>query len=863
MLAEWRALFKNKLLLISLAVLLMVPGIYALIFLSSLWDPYGKLDQLPVAVVNLDQPARSSGKTMHVGADLAKNLKKNTALDFHITSKAQAEKGLKNGSYYMILTIPQNFSKNAGTLMDTTPKKMQLTYETSTGQNFIAAQFSKSAATALRQKVATQVTKTYSQTLFNQIKQSGKGLQSAANGANQLKNGATKLDSGSQTLTTNLQKLASSTLTFENGSQTLTTGIKKYVQGAGTVSDNLQTVDQGTSQLATGTQKLVNGSTTLTAGLQTLQESSSKLGSGVQQLANGETTLNTSLQQLPDSTKKLLAASQQLQAGATKLQAGIDELNTSVPETSTLTGLATGLSALKTALNTLAGQTDNSSATLTTVQAELTALQTTVKSLQTAQANMTTAITSLPDNQALTADEVMALKTKLSNANNEQTTATGTLVNQLNQTIQDVTKLQSSTAAELAQIMNTSGNTVLDSAQRLAQGTVAIKTALNADAGLKNGAQTLTTGLTNYTNSVQTLQNGANQLASGSATVHTGLQKLASQTPSLTSGVSQLATGSTTLQQGLTSLNQKVPTLQSGIHQLATGAAQLKSQGSQLTNGASQINSGSTQLASASQQLANGGTQLTSGATQLVSGTSTLGSSLQKGADKANSVTPTNKTYTMFASPVSVKHTDNTKTAKNNGTGMAPYMMSVYLFVGMTTVMVIFDSYNPKKYPRTGFAWWASKFSVLAVVGLLQATISFLMITGFLGLHPVNPFLTWGTLVIEALAFTSIIFFANLIFGRLGSLLMILFLVFQLAGSGGTYPIQLSNSFFQAIHPFLPMTYGIDALRQSIALGGSSRTALLILVAVILVFNLLSIGFFHLRKKQIGAFKETPEVQAK
>lgn len=105
--------------------------------------PYGNLDQLPVAVVNNDKSVEYDGKTLSVGSDMVDELKDNDALDFHFVDSEEAEQGLKNGTYYMVITIPEDFSKDASTLMDDNPKKMELKYETNPGTNYIASKMSE------------------------------------------------------------------------------------------------------------------------------------------------------------------------------------------------------------------------------------------------------------------------------------------------------------------------------------------------------------------------------------------------------------------------------------------------------------------------------------------------------------------------------------------------------------------------------------------------------------------------------------------------------------------------------------------------------------------------------------------------
>ena len=97
---EWKNILKNHWIQIVLVALILIPSIYTVVFLGSMWDPYGDADQLPVAVVNHDKKVTYEGKTLQVGDDLVKNLKDSGSLDFHFVSDKKAEAGLKSGKYY-------------------------------------------------------------------------------------------------------------------------------------------------------------------------------------------------------------------------------------------------------------------------------------------------------------------------------------------------------------------------------------------------------------------------------------------------------------------------------------------------------------------------------------------------------------------------------------------------------------------------------------------------------------------------------------------------------------------------------------------------------------------------------------------
>lgn len=110
---KWRHFFCNKILVVSMIVMLFIPIIYGGIFLGSVWDPYGKTANLPVAMVNLDKSAQYGDKTLALGDELVNELKDNRDLEWHVVSQQQAEAGLNDGDYYMIITVPEDFSQNA------------------------------------------------------------------------------------------------------------------------------------------------------------------------------------------------------------------------------------------------------------------------------------------------------------------------------------------------------------------------------------------------------------------------------------------------------------------------------------------------------------------------------------------------------------------------------------------------------------------------------------------------------------------------------------------------------------------------------------------------------------------------------
>lgn len=878
--AEWKSIFNKKLLIIVLCVMCFIPSIYTVTFLGSMWDPYGKMEKLPVAVINHDKPVKMNGKKLAIGDEMEKNMRKDGKLDFRFPTKAKAAAGLKSGKYFMVITIPKDFSKNATTLLKDDPKEMTINYQTMAGHNFTASKFMGNAVTALKDTIASQVTEIYATSVFGQFKEAGSSFTKAGKANKTLADGSGKIQSGNAALTANLQKLADSTLTFQHGTAKLERGFILYQDGVGKVAKGSSTLASGTKQLASQTAPLAQGVDALAGGADELATGTTQfvsgvktVGSGMDQLNNGLMQLNTRMPQMEKQSSRLESGIAKLQTGSLQLETAVSRLNTKLTskEAKAQTArLSEGLEQLKQGMTALTkAKIPALTNTLQTLNEQIATSQQSIRSaVQTSDKEQTTLQeidNLLADKSDLDADGMQALKAKLAALKKQQGT-----------TNQSVHQLQT----------NISTTKLTEQVRDVAQTAAALQagySGTDAQPGIYGGAKQLLTANQQITSAIggsgKSILTGAAQLNQGLEMTHSAVKQANQQLPKLTSSVSKLASGSNKLAQGnrtlvaksgalqngasgldngLTTLNAKVPLLTTGTAQLATGAADLQTglatlqaKGSTLTAGVNQLDNGATGIHHGSEQLAAGSSEIEKNMTKIVDGNQQLAINLQTGGEKINQLHPTDKTYQMMAKPVKTKHEELAKVT-NNGTGMAPYMMSLALFVGGITLNMMYNIYSPKQYPRYGVSWWASKMSVLGAVGILQALLMVIFLTFVNGLEPVAILQTFGVLVATSLMFMAIICFFNLALGKAGSFLMLIFLILQLGGSGGTYPIQLSNGFFQAIHPFLPMTYSVDALRNTLSVGGSIQSDLFIIITLAIVFNLLIILFFRGQRKKIS-----------
>ena len=846
---EWAYLRKNKILLLVFLAIIAIPTIYTTLFLGSMWDPYGKVDHLPVAIVNEDKPVTYNDEALEVGNEMVDSLKDNDSLDFHFVSSKEAKDGLKNGTYYMVITIPEDFSANASTVLDEHPRKMVLDYETNPGTNYIASKLSETALNKIRTSVADTVTKTYTETVFDQIVTVGEGMTEASDGAEQLADGAIQLADGNNTITTNLNVLANSSLTFKDGADTLHVGLKKYTDGV--------------AQLDDGSKKLKDGLSTLNSG-------ASALASGVSQLSSGSSSLAAGLNQYTSGVSTAQAGADTLDKSSISLTAGVAALKTGVDTlVSKNNALNQGVAAISNGLGNIISEIDQMSASTpeTTTEVSAQPIDTSSASanvsavsdaLGTASSNNQALISAI-ENSSLSEEEKSSLKAL---ANNTQTSIE-TASSNVSATKDSISELPTSTSSSTTTTQ--SGSASSDALSTLKGQLTFMKNQIDDE---QTG---LASGIKNYTDGVKKIQtgldgdgtlanpglvNGIKAYTNGVSTLNTGLTTLNNNSSSLTSGVGQLNSG-------LTSLNKQTPVLTSGVSQLSNGSAQLYAGTGKLTansaaliSGSSQLSDGAGKISDGTAALADGSSTLGDGISQVKDGADTLASSLADGADEVTSIHADEETTDMFSSPVEDNGSKLTN-VKNNGHGMAPYMMSVALWVAGIAFSIMYPLTKYHDHLKSGFSWWASKASVLVILSIADALLMIGCLHFFNGFAPKEMGKTMLVASFASLAFMSIMYFFNAALGKVGSFLMLIYMVVQLAGSAGTYPVELSGSFVPSIHSFLPFTYTVDAFRSTIAGGTSIMPCMIMLILITVVFSVLTVLLFERRAHKIKAGKPT------
>ncbi|MFB6469267.1 YhgE/Pip family protein [Cytobacillus sp. Hz8] len=524
-LAELAKIKEKKGVLISVIAVLLIPVVYAAIILSPRWGPYDHLDNLPVAVVNEDKGAASGEEQINVGNDLVTDLKKSNSLGWDFVSKEEAKQGLKDMKYYLVIEIPENFSQNITTVLDSSPKKAELKFTQNEGLHFMAAQVTNNAMNQLREQLANQVTETYAKNIFSQLGGVANGFKEAADGSEQIYNGSTKLKDGTSQILTSLNEKSDDIGTLAEGS-------KELKAGTGELLSNITSKQGDIAKLAAGSTELKGGTGEMLENLKEKSNSISQLANGAKSLEKGAKGLSSGSDQVLDGLKRAQVGSSQINGGLSQLAPGTKSL---ADGTGNAEEGAKQLAALANGINDGIAQLANHP--LLKDNPDVKKLLAYSAQLSSGMDNLSTNMTSLKDGAKKIDGGIQQL------APGAQTLDAG---------IKDLVI----------------GQTQLnDGAKQLAKGASQVS----------SGNATVETGWKSLTAGAAKLYTGSTQVSEGNQSVNNGWKQLSAGASKIDDGMGQVSYGNQSVRVGWSTLTDGVKQVDHGLFDLKTGSNELAS----------------------------------------------------------------------------------------------------------------------------------------------------------------------------------------------------------------------------------------------------------------------------------------------
>lgn len=340
---------RSRLVRLIIALLVTIPLVLAAVYMWVLWDPTKKVNQMPVAIVNSDAGFVKDGDKIEAGKSVADNLVESQSLGFELVDKQKAYQGLRDGHFYFIIQIPENFSETLGTIATVADAPALITVTFNDYNTLKASQIGGSAMEKIQQSVLKGVATTTVGGLVDGVQTLGDGLRAAADGSVQLSDGTKTLSEGTQTLADGINN------ELQPGASAASEGGAKLATGAATLSDGLVTLQEGTDTLGAGATQLADGIERLTGRIplaevekllkqaQAAVPNSSQLStvtelieglkalqSGSRRIANELTDPNaqyrSGVNRLTDGGIQLKEGSAELSAGLVKLDAGVGKV---------------------------------------------------------------------------------------------------------------------------------------------------------------------------------------------------------------------------------------------------------------------------------------------------------------------------------------------------------------------------------------------------------------------------------------------------------------------------------------------------------------------------------------------------------
>ncbi|ANZ18567.1 YhgE/Pip domain-containing protein [Streptomyces noursei] len=527
---ELRRFGRGKLPRLGLVALMLIPLLYGALYLCSFWDPYSRLDKIPVALVNEDQGATSDGKKLTAGADLARNVKDSKTFDWEEVSATDAAKGLEKGDYYLSLTVPKDFSERIASSGGDDPQTGALQVRTNDANNYIVGSISKTVFSEIRAKTSSKSTRAFLDKIFVSFSDLHDETAKAADGAG-------KVDDGLGTAREKTGELADGLGKLNKGAGDLSNGAGKLDKGAGDLSNGAGKLDKGAGDLSNGAGKLDKGAGDLSNGASQAAAKAKELSQGASQVADGTQQL---VDQIGGLAKKdlpyLKQHGQEIADGArfvVKVTEDVDDLLSKLPANSSKAATQTrknadDAQALYEARCT-GGNTDADCARLKGVATGAVAGADLAEKVDNAIAHadfgqLRAKLREVQQGAQMVADQVPDI---VKNADGQLAK-----LNQLNDGAHKVAQGAGQFAGGLGTLANGAGQ-LADGAGKLHNGA----------GDLANGAGQLHKGAGDLADGAGQLADGAGQLHNGLGTAHDGAEKLSGGLYKLKDGANQLATG--------------------------------------------------------------------------------------------------------------------------------------------------------------------------------------------------------------------------------------------------------------------------------------------------------------------------------
>lgn len=205
--------------------------------------------------------------------------------------------------------------------------------------------------------------------------------------------------------------------------------------------------------------------------------------------------------------------------------------------------------------------------------------------------------------------------------------------------------------------------------------------------------------------------------------------------------------------------------------------------------------------------------------------------------------------YAEFFSSLVDVDVEEVYSVASYGAAMAPFYSVLAIWVGGVILVSILKTHiDRKKFPEATEAQaFFGRFLLFFLVGQMQAAVIVAGDIFLLNCQPVHPWLMWISAAVTSFVFELLIYALTISFGDIGKAIVVVIMVLQIAGSSGSYPIEILPPVFGKIYKFFPFPHAINAMRE--ALCGTYRHDFVIYLAYLLIFAVVALAIGLLIRK--------------
>ncbi|WP_409370003.1 YhgE/Pip family protein [Lysinibacillus sp. 38-6] len=718
--------------------LIFLPSLYAWLNIYASMDPYAHTANMKIAVVNEDSGTTIKGENLNIGKELMDNLKENNSFSWHFIPREEALDSLKNGDYFAVLIVPNDFSQKLSSIVTELPTKAHIDYYVNEKINPIAPKITSKGAGVITQQVSSEFISTVNGTLFSMFNKIGIEIEHDI---------------------PDFEKFEQYVYTIEQHLPDIESFLAQTAKGG---QDAEKLIDTTLNEIPEIEKLTNNGLTTIQSGLKLMNEA------------------DTLFNQLSPIVKEDLASAQKIAQQFTQL---LEKLQNAASNT---TSLAQAKDALLKQLTSLQAKVNSSIETLEALQQLTQADATTRQQLANSLQNVITSLQengSNDDKNKAIIQKLVAIQEKLQANAGVADAATNALA-----TLQQLNALLADSTSKIQQLPTIDEQTILNDiaeVQKIAQ----------------DAASNLQQFLSYYTDTLEPQIHSTLSAAKDTLTnASTMLTKVQSTIPQAQQRLSNAKNTLITANKAISTLQSDFPTLSKKIIDLATKLRTFENE---------------ADLSEIVQLLKN----------------------------------DVEAERNFFEEPVKLEEHRMFPIA-NYGTAMTPFYTVLSIWVGCLLLISLLavNIHDSQHYSiRAIYFGRLLTFATISLIQTLIITIGDVLLLD-VSIRAPFYFILFGLII--SFVFITVVYTLVSVFGNVGKALAIVMLVLQIAGSGGTYPVELLPKFFQVINPFLPFTYAIGMMRE--AVGGIIWSKIWLDLTFLISFWLIFILFGFFFKKLLG-----------